>query len=232
MALNELIADYYNNSETYAVGDFCIYDNTLYKCSTEINVAEDFTIGHWTKVVLVDELNQKVSDVQVNGTSIVQNGVANIPKASWELIADITVSEDTSQIDITTDINGEPFALSEMLIRAYLEPSTTGANDYISASNLVVNNVNVNTVAAAPTKRYMANGVKTYFEYESRIHGGISLSSGRSASVPNSTSSVEQITSEPNAFCQYYRGFRLSRYSANLTLIPKNSVIKIYGIRI
>lgn len=82
VALNELVADYYDNSETYTVGDFCIYDNALYKCSTEISTAEDFTIGHWTKVLLIDEINQKVSDVQIDGSSILNNGVANVPLAS------------------------------------------------------------------------------------------------------------------------------------------------------
>ena len=48
-------ADAYNK-KTYAVGDYCIYENALYKCSTAISSAEEWTAGHWTKTTIAAEL--------------------------------------------------------------------------------------------------------------------------------------------------------------------------------
>lgn len=46
---NELVvASVYSSSSTYSVGDFVIYNNTLYECTTAISTAEEWTAAHWT----------------------------------------------------------------------------------------------------------------------------------------------------------------------------------------
>ena len=52
-----MISDEYDNTATYAVGDYCIYNNTLYRCTTAISTAEDFTPAHWTETSIDAELN-------------------------------------------------------------------------------------------------------------------------------------------------------------------------------
>jgi len=42
------IADAYSSSLTYNVGDYVIYNNILYVCSTAITVAEAWNSAHWT----------------------------------------------------------------------------------------------------------------------------------------------------------------------------------------
>jgi len=44
---NNLVSDMYDNTKTYAVGDYCIRNNTLYKCITPIETAEDFDPTKW-----------------------------------------------------------------------------------------------------------------------------------------------------------------------------------------
>lgn len=44
--------DAYDSTSTYAVGDLCIYNNTLYECNTAISTAENFTPAHWTQTSL------------------------------------------------------------------------------------------------------------------------------------------------------------------------------------
>ena len=65
-------ADIYSK-KTYAVGDYCIYENALYKCSAAISSAEDWTAGHWTKTTIAAELKDIASSVaQLNSkTSLV-----------------------------------------------------------------------------------------------------------------------------------------------------------------
>ena len=53
--INSNIAPAYSSSATYNVGDYVIYDNTLYKCKTVIATAETWTASHWTQAVVSDD---------------------------------------------------------------------------------------------------------------------------------------------------------------------------------
>lgn len=50
------ITDAYDPTATYDVGDYCIYNNTLYKCASAIAVAEPWTAAHWTATDIATEL--------------------------------------------------------------------------------------------------------------------------------------------------------------------------------
>ncbi|MBO6243449.1 MAG: hypothetical protein J6O41_02635, partial [Clostridia bacterium] len=59
--LNKTIAtDVYSNLSTYAVGDYCIYGNTLYKCTTAITTAEEWNSSHWTVTTIATEINSRL----------------------------------------------------------------------------------------------------------------------------------------------------------------------------
>lgn len=60
------IAETYNSSSTYAVGDYCIYNNSLYRCTTAITTAEAFTVGHWTAVNVTGEVSDLKSALEQN----------------------------------------------------------------------------------------------------------------------------------------------------------------------
>ena len=38
------------------INDYCIYNNTLYKCASAITVAEPWTAAHWTATTISTEL--------------------------------------------------------------------------------------------------------------------------------------------------------------------------------
>jgi hypothetical protein len=44
----------YDSTATYAVGDFCYYENELYECNTAISTAEAWNAAHWTKIIVKD----------------------------------------------------------------------------------------------------------------------------------------------------------------------------------
>ena len=92
---SENIAAEYSASSTYAVGDYCIYDGQLYRCTTAITTAEAWTAALWTMATVGGELTdlkgdipQAVSDLTndagyltshqsiktINGTSMVGSG--------------------------------------------------------------------------------------------------------------------------------------------------------------
>ena len=64
------IANVYDSSATYAVGDYAIYQNTLYKCTTAINVGEVFDPTKWTSVKVMSEVGQGGGTTYTAGTGI------------------------------------------------------------------------------------------------------------------------------------------------------------------
>ena len=63
---NSNIADDYDNTQTYVVGDYCIYEGDLYRCITAVTSAESFDSTKWTAVLVTDELGQ-------GGTTVIAN---------------------------------------------------------------------------------------------------------------------------------------------------------------
>ena len=56
-------SDAYDNSKSYAVGDYCIYDNKLYRCITAIESAEAFNIAKWEQTTVGKEVKQLNSNL-------------------------------------------------------------------------------------------------------------------------------------------------------------------------
>ena len=93
-AINELHAingysyDAYDDTATYSVGDLCIYNNALYKCTTAITVAEAWNASHWTATSIADEISRIDNDKQDNlifhssnsPSAISVNGTYQIPQ--------------------------------------------------------------------------------------------------------------------------------------------------------
>lgn len=59
----DVTASAYSSSKTYAVGDYVIHNDYLYRCTTAITTAEAWTSGHWTQVLLVNEVSDVKSDL-------------------------------------------------------------------------------------------------------------------------------------------------------------------------
>ena len=54
--LSPIIADEYDSTQTYTLGDYCIHEGVLCRCTTAISTAEAWTSGHWTAVALADDV--------------------------------------------------------------------------------------------------------------------------------------------------------------------------------
>jgi hypothetical protein len=57
------IAEVYDATKTYAIGDYCLHDGQLYECTTEITTPEAWTAAHWTAATVGTELNDIKGDV-------------------------------------------------------------------------------------------------------------------------------------------------------------------------
>jgi len=73
----EIIAEEYDATATYAVGDYCTHEKKLYVCNTTISTAEPWTAAHWTEVTVGSELeqlkeNKADKDMGITGASVGQ----------------------------------------------------------------------------------------------------------------------------------------------------------------
>ena len=82
LGIDSLIAPTETNpfTEAHAIGDLFIINGALYKAKTAIAVGDVLDDGVNVESVSVDDV--AVKDVQINRTSVVSNGVANVPVAS------------------------------------------------------------------------------------------------------------------------------------------------------
>lgn len=63
-ANESIIADAYNNTYTYHVGDVVFYNNTLYKCINDILIPEDFDSNNWLSTTVDDLKQNKLTSAQ------------------------------------------------------------------------------------------------------------------------------------------------------------------------
>ena len=94
-ALKAGIAPAYSASSTYAVGEYVLHNNTLYRCTTAITTAEEWTAAHWTAAKLAEDLtdcSRQLSDKitspnsPASGAFLVWNGTAWVAQtlATWQ----------------------------------------------------------------------------------------------------------------------------------------------------
>ena len=78
-AASTSIVSEYSPSGIYAVGDYCMHDGTLYRCTTAISTAEAWNASHWTAdnvKNIVDSLKGDVSDLKDDlSDAVTQSGI-------------------------------------------------------------------------------------------------------------------------------------------------------------
>jgi hypothetical protein len=98
--------DEYDPTATYAVGDFCYYENELYECNTPIaSPGETWNPDHWTKIIVKDLIDAA-------------KAVADEAAQEIESAKNLTFDEDFFTPDETDDevnikLNGVPFGVDD-----------------------------------------------------------------------------------------------------------------------
>ena len=105
---DSFLADEYDATQTYAVGDYCIHEGGLYVCNTAISTAEDWNASHWTLTDVGSAL-EAITSIIPTKTSQLQNdsGFASIDDSAtannkaWS--SKKTTEEVTKAIDNVTN---------------------------------------------------------------------------------------------------------------------------------
>ena len=77
---DNIVSDVYSSSKTYAKGDYCIRNNTLYRCTTAITTAEAWNSSHWTATQVDDELtslNSTLANYALKSNALMFQGYIN-----------------------------------------------------------------------------------------------------------------------------------------------------------
>jgi len=102
--VNGNISDAYARG-TYKVGELCIHDNTLYRCTTAITTAEDWTAAHWTATTIAEEIENRVlwlPGVTVSATTGSIVSVSDSRITTDHVLASCTWASDSSITALTS----------------------------------------------------------------------------------------------------------------------------------
>ena len=148
-----------------------------------------------------------------------------------ELIADVTVPEDTANFTINTDINGQPFNLRKGAILVDAKATLTGNRDYLSTNAEGMDTANVRRYVLFPTCTWSSASMSIMY-YEFELFGGM-LPVTKAFVFPGYSRSSNGAMSgalSANAVTGLYQ-ISFKQYSASHTLVPAGTRILIYGIR-
>ena len=136
------VASAYDATKTYAVGDYAIHNNNLYRCITAIATAEAFNASHWTRIVLADDVTDLKSDLDEytdiftgNVDESVKNWLDEHPEATTTVADDSLTTAKYKDYSVTNPkiadqaITEAKFAESLKLktIKDYVTPQMFGA---------------------------------------------------------------------------------------------------------
>ena len=99
----DVIADDFDSTSTYAVGDYCIYNGSLYKCTTAVTTAGDWDSSDWTETLVMDEVEQGGGG-GAGHTIIDENGNSMTARAGLQFVGGANVSDDSTNNKTIVDL--------------------------------------------------------------------------------------------------------------------------------
>lgn len=98
---NQNFAEEYDSTSSYAVGDYCIYESVLYKCTASTTGSFDNT--KWTSVVVTNEMGSGGGGTGGH-TIIDENGNSMTARAGLQFVGGANVSDDGTNNKTIVDL--------------------------------------------------------------------------------------------------------------------------------
>lgn len=134
--------DAYDSTSTYSIGNYCIYNNTLYKCITAIAIAEDFDSTKWAQTSITEEIKDKVD--KIDGKTLSTNDYTTEEKTKLNGIATGATKNivennltSTSTVNALSAYQGK--VLNDRVAVTNLYNNTSGTNGTITLSQSAAN---------------------------------------------------------------------------------------------
>lgn len=129
------VAAQYSSSSTYAVGDYVIYNDTLYRCITAITTAESWTAAHWTATVLCDDIGDLESALSETTRNIWKWGDQSIISANHVTINNASIPAGTYALSANPQMLNDNGNCRMVFYKNSISASNLLANPYIQANN-------------------------------------------------------------------------------------------------
>ena len=97
----DIVSDEYSATSTYAVGDYCIHENVLYKCKTAITTGEAFDSNKWIRTTCGTEFGELNSNLDALEYSDVAGG-KNLWDECYEFVSLNLVSKNYIKVKPNT----------------------------------------------------------------------------------------------------------------------------------
>ena len=120
---SNIVADEYDNTQTYAVGDLCLHNMQLYKCITAISVAEDFDSSKWVAVKINGEFARDSEVVKLTGDQTV-SGAKTFSEG-------VIIQGGSKSFKLATDNNGLRFLYQDSYVKLNITNTSVAVNAHM-----------------------------------------------------------------------------------------------------
>ena len=233
------IAPAYSTAATYAVGEFCMHDNYLYKCTVAITSPESWTASHWAQVTVGASLYSKVD--KVSGKGLSQNDFTNTLKTKLDGIeagAEVNVQANWTETNTDSDayIKNKPVNATQSTAGFMSAADKTKLDGIASGAEVNVqanwNETNTSSDAYIQNKPTNATGSSAGFMSAADKQKLDGIAAGAEVNVQanwaqTNTSADDYIKNKPTAATQSTDGFMTASDKTKLDGIQAGAEVNV-----
>lgn len=156
-----------------------------------------------------------------------------VPNTEWELINEVTLTEDSTEIKINTDSNGQAFELTNLVAFFSCGPSTTGTRDSFYGQfldNFLNNSVISSGGDSFPSLYYPSatSNMAAQIIMDTHYPGPITMQKVAAAS-PGQSANIESMAK--NRISESITEIKIYQSAANKSLVPAGAKLTLWGVR-
>ena len=147
-----------------------------------------------------------------------------------ELIADVTTTENVTEILVNTDLSGQAFRLTKLIAIFSASQSTTGTRDSFYGQFIGFDENNTQQTTSFPSLQYASATSAMFAKVILRVEPGMPITC--EAITATSDGNTQNVQAMAKAFViDYITSFRIYQSGSSKSLIPAGSNLKVYGVR-
>ena len=192
-----------------------------------------------TPVVWMDATQATASagDIVSPKTAMLSNGIVTQGTGTggndevWELIKEVTVSENSTEILANTDSNGDSFKLRKMVAIFSAGQPTTGTKDSFYVLVGIKNTNGTTGTTSAPSLTYASATSPMCSRQNIEAEPNMPLFELSVVGTSEGNTKNAEMMPKANTIADYITSYRIYQASSDKSYIPSGATLKIYGVR-
>ena len=152
--------DEYDETQTYAVGDYAIYNNVVYECTTAVSTAEPFDSTKWSATSIEQIIDGVKGDVSQLNSSMIQYRMVQMnittqtvnPQGGATLLNDVDFTTSTMLDTFSNKTLAQLFSGKTILGAHFMWTNGSGSasvSEYVNNNKVTIGVMNVSSVQLA-----------------------------------------------------------------------------------